>query len=256
VPNLPSAAGPRLQGARRRELGGAYREGGEHYERVRPGYPPASADWVLADGGSTVVDIGAGTGKFTGLLTGRGLEVTAVDPSADMLAQLELRLPEVRTVPGTAERPGLPPSSQDSATVAQAWHWFDAPAASAGIARVLRPGGSLGIIWNQLDVGVPWVHRLSRIMHAGDVHRPDFAPPLGPEFGAPELLLTRWRQACTPEDLLELAKSRSYYLRADEGTRGRVLGNLSWYVFEHLSHPAGGTLQLPYVTAAWRTRKR
>jgi hypothetical protein len=35
-----------------------------------------------------------------------------------------------------------------------------------------------------------------------------------------------------------------------------VLGNLSWYVYEHLSHPAGGPLQLPYVTAAWRTRKR
>src|SRR5690606_23719144 len=120
--------------------------------------------------------------------------------------------------------------------VAQAWHWCDPLAASTEIARVLRPEGTLGLVWNQLDVGLPWVHRLARIMHAGDVHKPDFRPTIGPEFSPAEPHNTRWLQVVTPEDIMELAKSRSYYLKAPEPIRARVMGNLRWYLFEHLGH--------------------
>ena len=244
--------GPKLHHGRRQELGQSFQDGGEHYHRVRPGYPGDSADWLIPAGARTAADIGAGTGKFTALLVERGLCVSAVDPSADMLEQLSRTYPGVQALEGTAEETGLPAASFDVVSVAQAWHWCDPLRASTEIARILRPHGVLGLIWNQLDTSVPWVHRLSRIMHAGDVHKPDFRPKIGPEFTSLESHLTRWEDAVTPDDILELAKSRSYYLRANETTRAKVTGNLTWYLHEHLGHAGGELLQLPYLTQTWR----
>ncbi|NKX54513.1 class I SAM-dependent methyltransferase [Arthrobacter mobilis] len=250
-------SGPRLDDERRRAFGGSFQTGGEHYDRVRPGYPSDAVDWLLgsAPGASRAVDVGAGTGKYTAELLSRGLEVVAVDPSADMLAQLTRKFRGVRTVLGTAEHTGLPDASVDVATVAQAWHWVDPLAASTELARILRPGGLLGLVWNQLDVTVPWVHRLSRIMHAGDVHRPGFRPQIGPEFIGLQRHETRWSDPVTAAEVMELAKSRSYYLRAGEPTRAKVLSNLRWYLHDHLDYAGTSVIQLPYYTQTWRAFK-
>jgi SAM-dependent methyltransferase len=247
--------GPKLDHGRRQELGHSFQDGGEHYHRVRPGYPADSADWLIPAGSLTAADLGAGTGKFTRLLVERGLAVTAVDPSPDMLGQLRADLPSVAALEGTAENTGLPAAAFDVVTVAQAWHWCDPLLASAEIARILKTGGVLGLIWNQLDTSVPWVHRLSRIMHAGDVHKPDFRPRIGPEFTGLASHLTRWEDPVTPGDVLELVKSRSYYLRANDATRAKVTGNLDWYLHEHLGHAEGEQLLLPYLTQTWRAAK-
>lgn len=252
--------GPKLHHQRRYELGQSFQDGGEHYDRVRPGYPADSADWLIGSvlrtgGASDAADIGAGTGKFTALLVQRGLAVAAVDPSEDMLLQLRLVLPGVPASVGTAEATGLADEAFDVVSVAQAWHWCDPLPASTELARILRPGGVLGLLWNQLDTSVPWVHRLSRIMHAGDVHKPDFRPVVGPEFKGLESHLTRWEDPVTTEDIIELAKSRSYYLAAGEGTRAKVLANLEWYLHEHLSHSPSDVLELPYLTQTWRAFK-
>lgn len=248
--------GPKLHAQRRAELGLSFQDGGEHYHRVRPGYPDNSADWLLPSGARTAADIGAGTGKFTRLLVDRGLRVSAVDPSADMLAQLRIVLPGVETVEGTAEQSGLPDSAFDVVTVAQAWHWCDPLLASTEAARILHPHGTLGLVWNQLDTSVAWVHRLSRIMHAGDVHKPGFRPVVGPEFAGLERHLSHWEDVLTTYDVMELAKSRSYYLRAHDTTRAKVLANLDWYLHEHLGHAPGSELRLPYLTQSWRAAKR
>ena len=252
--------GPKLHHQRRYELGQSFQDGGEHYDRVRPGYPADSADWLIrsADGtagAANAADIGAGTGKFTALLVQRGLTVSAVDPSPDMLAQLRLALPGVPAAEGTAEATGLADSAFDVVSVAQAWHWCDPLLASTELSRILRAGGVLGLVWNQLDTSVPWVHRLSRIMHAGDVHKPDFRPAIGPEFTGLESHLTRWEDPVTTEDIVELAKSRSYYLAAGEGTRAKVRDNLDWYLHEHLAHSRGDVVGLPYLTQTWRAFK-
>ena len=244
--------GPRLDHGRRRELGQSFQDGGKHYQRVRPGYPAESAQWLVPQGARDALDVGAGTGKFTALLLDMGLSVTAVDPSADMLEQLAEHYPDAAAVLGTAEATGLPDSAFDVATVAQAWHWCDALRASTELARVLRPQGTLGLVWNQLDTSVPWVHRLSRIMHAGDVYKPDFRPLVGPEFEGLEGHVVHWQDPVTTGGLMELAKSRSYYLRAGEATRAKVLANLDWYLHEHLGHGPDKDLQLPYLTLAWR----
>ncbi|WP_461187130.1 class I SAM-dependent methyltransferase [Arthrobacter sp. Z4-13] len=247
--------GPKLDHGRRRELGQSFQGGGRHYQRVRPGYPKESAQWLVPPGARDALDAGAGTGKFTELLLGLGLSVTALDPSADMLAQLQAHYPGTTAIHATAEATGLPTAAFDVVSVAQAWHWCDALAASTELARVLRPNGTLGLIWNQLDTSVPWVHRLSRIMHAGDVYKPDSRPLVGPEFKGLEGHVTHWQDQVTTTDLVELTKSRSYYLRAGETTRAKVLANLDWYLHDHLGHSVDEELELPYLTLTWRAFK-
>ncbi|MDI2034994.1 class I SAM-dependent methyltransferase [Paenarthrobacter nitroguajacolicus] len=258
APGIPGPAGPggpKLHASRRHELGQSFQDGGEHYDRVRPGYPVDSVEWLVPGGATTAADVGAGTGKFTALLAARGLEVAAVDPSTDMLEQLRKTHPGITALEGTAEATGLADSAFDVVSVAQAWHWCEPYAASTEIARILRPHGVLGLIWNQLDTSIPWVHRLSRIMHAGDVHKPGFRPVIGPEFRGLERHLTTWEDPLTPEDIMELTKSRSYYLRANQATRTKVMGNLQWYLYEHLGHAPGETVPLPYLTQTWRAFK-
>ena len=261
VPSLPGrAAITRTQGVNPFDVTA---EEGEHYDAVRPSYPSAAVDWVLADLGAPldVVDLGAGTGLFTRLLAARPADqvrfVAAVEPSESMRAVLARDVADpsgrVSALPGTAEASGLAEASADVVVAAQAWHWVDVPAASAESARVLRPGGRLAAVWNQLDTTVPWVHRLTRIMHAGDVHAaaPEqrrFAAPFGPE----EHERWSWSMQLRPAQLHGLMASRSYWLRAGRPTRERMIANLDWYLHEHLGHAEDGVLTVPYLTVAWR----
>jgi ubiquinone/menaquinone biosynthesis C-methylase UbiE len=233
-------------------MAGAYLSGAGRYDRVRPGYPRVVADWIVPDSACRAADVGAGTGIFTALLAERGLDVTAVDPSEDMLAVLSDRLPDVPAVRGTAEHSHLPADSMDLLTLAQAWHWCDQPAALLESARVLRPHGRLALVWNQLDVSLPWVHRLSRIMHAGDVFSPAYRPSFGPLFTEPQDLLVRWSQELTIPDVVDLARSRSYYQRASPALQERVESNLLWYLTDYLAFDTGALVRVPYYTHAWR----
>ncbi|WP_051619962.1 class I SAM-dependent methyltransferase [Haematomicrobium sanguinis] len=247
--------GPKLDDAQRTHFSSAFNTGGERYERLRPGYPAEAVDWLLPEDARRIVDLGAGTGKLTEQLVHRVTDVFAVDPSADMLAHVEAKLPGVRTIEANAEDESWVTQTGgalDAVLVAQAWHWFDVEAASARIRSALRPGGTLGLIWNQLDVTVPWVHRLSRIMHAGDVLRHNFRPPLGTGFTPIETREVHWQQELAAEELIELAQTRSYFLKATEATRAKVLANLHWYLFEHLGHRPGEIVELHYVTQAYR----
>ena len=100
----------------------------------------------------------------------RAADVVAVEPLANMRAELERALPSVRVLDGSAERIPLPDGSADAVFVGQAFHWFDGPAALDEIARVLVPGGVLGLVWNLRDERVPWVADLTAALRgAGDV---------------------------------------------------------------------------------------
>lgn len=125
------------------------------YERGRPGYPMDAVAFLatilrLAPG-TTVVDLGAGTGKLTHLLVPTGADITAIEPVAGMRAILARVAPTARVMDATAEHTGLDANSVDAVVVAQAFHWFDGPVAVAELARVLRPGGRLGIVFNVRD---------------------------------------------------------------------------------------------------------
>ena len=117
----------------------------EAYERGRPDYPDAAIAYLveLVRPGATVLDLAAGTGKLTRPLVAAGLRVVAVEPVAEMRAALPAALD------GTAEAIPLGDGGVDAVTVGQAFHWFDGDAALAEIARVLRPGGLLALVWNK-----------------------------------------------------------------------------------------------------------
>ncbi len=224
------------------------------------------------------VDLGAGTGQLTRALARAGCHVTAVDPSASMLerigegaddavadvkhgperealaqagaeaADAGVGSGRIQCVIGSAEATGLEEGCADLVTAAQAWHWFDVEAASAEAQRLLRPGGVLALLWNTMDVQVPWVHRLARIMHAGDVQRDGFTPPVGEGLHIVERHVLRWEDPMVTPDLIDLARTRSYVATAKEQTRAKVLANLDWYLHEHLGHARGATVHLPYRT--------
>jgi SAM-dependent methyltransferase len=145
------------------------------YERSRPSYPADAVALLAAElgigPGTKVLDLAAGTGKFTRLLTELGAALVAVEPSAAMRTEFAAVLPAVTVHDGTAEAIPLGDATVDVVVVAQAFHWFDAQRALGEIARVLRPGGGLGLIWNERDESVPWVAELSHVMQ-WDVRMP------------------------------------------------------------------------------------
>lgn len=259
VPPVSRRDAPTVRSAaRHRELAAAYAAQGGDYDRLRPGYPEAAVDCIVAAAPAVAdaADLGAGTGKLAWALAARGLHVTAIDPSQPMLeAALAARPADLPQGAGTvsvreaaAEATGLPDASVDLVTAAQAWHWFDVAATCTEVARILRPGGVLALVWNTLDVAIPWVHRYSRIMHAGDVLKDGFTPPLAAGFTVRERSVHRWEDLRPTHELIDLARTRSFVATASEDRRARVLANLDWYLHEHLGHAPGAPVGMPYRT--------
>src|SRR5688572_13425360 len=116
---------------------------GAEYDRYRPGFPQAAAEEVLPQGVQCVLDLGAGTGKFTELLVRHVDRVIAVEPSRAMADVLRAKLPSVETVIAGAEKIPVSDGVADVVTVAQAFHWFERDAACAEMRRVLVSGGTL-----------------------------------------------------------------------------------------------------------------
>ena len=237
-------------------------EGGA-YDSVRPAYPDEAvaalieaaqrargADALGQGGPLRAADIGAGTGKMSESLARAGLLVDAVEPSEAMRAQAS-SIEGVTWHDGVAEQTGLPNDLYDIVVFAQSWHWVDSERAGLEAARILAPGGALGIVWNQMDVSIPWVHRLTRIMRSGDVHRPDRPPTPGGGFAPMTLTQVAWEDRMTPEEILTLGTTRSSYIRSSEAGRARMQENLRWYLYEHLGYAAGETVTIPYATLVW-----
>ena len=197
-----------------------------------------------------VADIGAGTGKMSELLARAGAVVDAVEPSDAMRAQAS-SVPGVTWHGGVAEDTGLPDGAFDIVVFAQSWHWVNSELAGREAARILTPGGTLGIVWNQMDVSIPWVHRLTRIMRSGDVHRPDRPPTPGGGFTPMRLTQVTWEDVMTPEQILTLGTTRSSFIRASQAGGDRMQANLRWYLYEHLGYAPGENVAIPYTTLVW-----
>lgn len=233
----------------------SFDQAADTYERARPSYPDEAVDWLLASHPQDALDLGAGTGKLTRLLVGRVGTIHAVDPSPKMLEQLIGVVPEAITAVGTAEAIPLGNASVDAVLAAQAWHWVDPARAVPEVQRVLRPGGVRGLIWNVRDETVPWVWRLTEIMHGLAAERfvaegqgiPD-------ELGPVERLTLAWERPFDRASLLDLVASRSYVITLADPARAELLAEVSDLLDTHpdLTDPA--QWRIPYVTEAFRIR--
>ena len=133
------------------DLAASFGRAAEDYELGRPGYAEAALDAVGLTPDAVVLDLAAGTGKLTRQLVRRAARVLAVEPLDEMRAVLERVVPEAEVLTGTAEAIPLEDAAVDAVFVGEAFHWFATAPALAEIARVLRPAGTLAILFNQVD---------------------------------------------------------------------------------------------------------
>jgi len=225
------------------------------YERGRPGYPEEAVRWLVGEEPRDVVDLGAGTGKLTRSLVALGHRVWAVEPLPEMLEQLVAAAPGAFDLLGSAEVIPLPDASADVVTAAQAFHWFDQAVALPEIARVLRPGGRLAVVWNTRDDRDAWVSELSRAIGAESVSRGDAEEPIDASglFGPVEKATFSWAQRLDAPTLRDLVLSRSYVAVKPREEQERILGDVDRLFDEHAEE---GELELPYVTECYCAPKR
>jgi SAM-dependent methyltransferase len=225
----------------------------DRYERGRPGYPAAAVDFVIAScrlgPGQVVVDIGAGTGKFTRELVRSGARVIAVEPLDEMRAQLVDAVPSVEATAGTAERTGLGDGIARAVTAAQAFHWFSTAEALGEIARILEPGGTLALVWNRRDTADPLQAELSALLERHRGSEPSHTSGAwrdvleGSElFVAGEEFRCDFQQELDADGVADRFGSISFIGALPTGARDEVAAELRALV------PPGGTVVLPYVT--------
>lgn len=236
------------------------------YEAARPSYPAEAVAHVVGHGGigprSQVLDLAAGTGKLTRLLVPTGAEVVAVEPVAAMRDQLTALLPGVEALDGTAEALPLPGGSVDAVTVAQAFHWFDAPVALAEMRRVLRPGGHLFLVWNVRDRSVGWVRRFGDLLVDGpDAVRPydsyydvDYARVVAAAggFTPVEYWAHDWEQPCDPDLLVARAESVSVVGSLPPAEKEVVLDRIRDLARTHPDLAGRARFPFPYTTRVYR----
>lgn len=241
------------------------------YEAGRPEYPAEAVAWMLEpaaarrggahDGGPLrIADVGAGTGKLTRAVVAYGAplgaEIVAIDPDSEMLTVLRDAVRGIPTFLGTAEDLPLPDASVDAVLLGQAWHWVEPVAGSAEVGRVLREGGVLGVLWNLRDESVPWVARLTTIMHGSNAEQmmQDGGPTVAAPFGALEGRSWTWTRPMTRATLFDMARSRSYIITATPDDRSRIEEGLA-ELFDEIGAVGDAEVDVPYRTEAFRSLK-
>jgi SAM-dependent methyltransferase len=241
----------------------------ESYDRVRPAPPAEALDWLVPAPCEVAVDLAAGTGLFTRALLGRAAAVIAVEPDERMRAVLAQRSPRVRVIAGWGEAMPLPDASADALFVSTAWHWLDLARAVPEIARVLRPGGRLGVIWTSRDRTDDWVAeldllRLPGISHPDDPDRPRTAEqvrarldrehtvvlPDGAEFENAASASFRFLRTMRVDDAVEWLATNSRFITASVADRAAGLARCR----AALLGETGGAevVQMPMRSWCWR----
>eukprot|EP01100_Stratorugosa_tubuloviscum_P008131 TRINITY_DN338_c0_g3_i1.p1 TRINITY_DN338_c0_g3~~TRINITY_DN338_c0_g3_i1.p1 ORF type:complete len:289 (+),score=139.43 TRINITY_DN338_c0_g3_i1:39-905(+) len=164
------------------------------YEKARPSYPIDAVQNLiqqlnLTDNNNNnnenndetqkkekfVIEIGAGTGKFTRLLKNhKNLKILAVEPVENMRIQFQNIIPDIEIIDGFANKLPIESGVADAVIAAQSFHWFATRETLLEFHRVLKPNGKLGLIWNRNDDSANWVSKFTTYLLQFETDVPQF----------------------------------------------------------------------------------
>jgi SAM-dependent methyltransferase len=240
----------------------------DDYDRLRSGPSAAALDWLLPTDANGVLEIGAGTGILTRLIAERVGHVTAVEPDERMRAVLAASDPRIEVLAGQAEEIPAGSSSVDVVIAQSAWHWVDESRAIPEVARVLRHGGRLSLVWTGPDRSVDWMRSLwaGGIIFSPEEKRDEdgrrkrrhlVSVDAGGDspFLAPETKLFQWTRPMSKADLVALSATYSAVITMDVDARRRHLEAMTRSLDEYEEFAGLHTIEVPMRSYCWRATK-
>jgi SAM-dependent methyltransferase len=250
-------------------------EAADLYDRARPGYPQQLVADVVAFAGvddPRILEIGAGTGKATTQFAARGVEIVAIEPSAEMAAVARRNcaaFPRVSIRVSDFEDWQNDTGPFDLLLSAQAWHWIAPDVRYMKAARLLEPSGCLALFWNRpvwaseaMRTTLEDVYRtFAPELHAEDPGFPGLTPSEADVQRAHEIEESRlfgpvtyqtyqWSDEYSTEQFLELQQTQSNHRMFPADRRERLLGEIARVIDD-----AGGTLTMSYATHLYLARR-
>jgi SAM-dependent methyltransferase len=242
-----------------------FQRGAERYERGRPEAPPAAIEALGRSLGisrqSTVLELGAGTGKLSRLLAPQAGRYVAIEPVPAMRDQFRRTVRGVPLVAGLAEMIPFRESTVDVVVAAQAFHWFDIPRAMAEMHRVLLPGGAVGLLWNARDESVDWVRQATELLDRYDARGPRYRDGAWrttwdrtPGFAPLEKQSFPFVQRLDREAALDRFTSVSFIASLDDARYGQAVEALQGLLDSHPQTAGRPEIELPYASEIYTSK--
>ncbi len=242
----------------------------ENYELYRVGYSEdvlraAAALLPSSREEASVLDVGAGTGKWTRMLAEYFGSCVAVEPNDDMRSQGEAASgSEITWKAGGAESLAEPDAAFDWVTMASSFHWTDYKTALSEFRRVLKPGGLFTCLWNPRKLeGQPLLEEIEAMV---DAVVPRSSRKSSGSSSFVEQLCTRLTESGEFGDLIYMeaefvvAMSPERYLGAWRSVND-IPAQAGPEKFEELMNQISDRIsgldkiECPYLTRAWTVRR-